>query len=216
MNLLLILVAVALMVLLSYIPGGDALIYPFRLFVTFVHEGSHMLATLLTGGIVDGITINSDGSGHAISRGGWLVVIASAGYLGTALSGHVLLRLLERNVWPNLVVALIGIWMLILAFTGQTLFTIAWGLAIAATFIAIAVESAKLSSLLLGFLGVQLIANAFYDLNTLLQLNGTGVYTDAVLMQQTTHVPSIIWSGLWLFIATALLTYHGITLLKKS
>jgi hypothetical protein len=39
-----LLVAVALSVLLWFIPFAEVLTYPFRLFVTFIHEGGHALA----------------------------------------------------------------------------------------------------------------------------------------------------------------------------
>src|SRR5512138_2080710 len=74
-------------VVLWYLPGAGVVLYPLRLFVTLVHEGAHALATVLTGGSVDSITIWPSGSGLTMSVGGSPVLVLMAGYLGTALAG---------------------------------------------------------------------------------------------------------------------------------
>ena len=40
--------ASALSIILSFIPFANLLVYPFKLFVTFIHEGGHALAALAT------------------------------------------------------------------------------------------------------------------------------------------------------------------------
>ena len=47
-----LLVATALTIVISYMPFGEFVVYPLRLFVTFIHEGGHALAALLTLGSV--------------------------------------------------------------------------------------------------------------------------------------------------------------------
>src|SRR3989442_3512458 len=47
-----LLVAAAISIALWFIPFAELLNYPFRLFVTFIHEGGHALAALLTGNSV--------------------------------------------------------------------------------------------------------------------------------------------------------------------
>ena len=72
---------------LHFIPGVHWVTYPLRLLVTFIHEGSHALATILTGGSVHAINIDPSGSGITLSAGGFNPIIASAGYLGATLYG---------------------------------------------------------------------------------------------------------------------------------
>src|SRR5712692_8304995 len=55
-----------------------------------VHELSHALVAILTGGQVLGIAIRLDGSGVTYARGGNLVLTASAGYVGSSVFGAVL------------------------------------------------------------------------------------------------------------------------------
>lgn len=76
--------------------NASAITFPVRLFVTFVHEAGHSLATLLTGGQVDGFEVSLDGSGSARVSGGSIALIAPAGYLGAALFGSLLFFLTNR------------------------------------------------------------------------------------------------------------------------
>ena len=73
------------------------LLWPLRLFVTFVHEAGHSLAALISGGQVAGFTISPDGSGIARTAGGYPALILPAGYLGAALFGSLLFYLTSRN-----------------------------------------------------------------------------------------------------------------------
>lgn len=87
------LIAVVLTLLLYFLPVGRSLTYPFLLFATFVHESSHAIVSVLTGGHVDSLTVALDGSGLTYSRGGFGILVSSAGYVGTALFGGLLLVL---------------------------------------------------------------------------------------------------------------------------
>lgn len=77
----------------------ELLVYPLRLFVTYIHEASHSLAALITGGQVQGFTVSPNGSGFAITAGGERALILPAGYLGAALFGSLLFFLSNRA--PN-------------------------------------------------------------------------------------------------------------------
>ena len=74
----------------------EMLVYPLRLFVTYIHEASHALAALITGGQVQSFTVSPNGSGLAITAGGSSALILPAGYLGAALFGSLLFFLSNR------------------------------------------------------------------------------------------------------------------------
>lgn len=99
------------------------LVYPLRLFVTFIHELGHGTATLLTGGEFLHFQVQSSGAGVAFSRGGIREIVISAGYLGTAIFGSVLLFATNRTKRPEyLAIGLgIGFSVLTLLYTGLTL-----------------------------------------------------------------------------------------------
>src|SRR5712671_2033287 len=106
-------------------------LYPFKLLVVLMHESGHAAATLLVGGSVDAIRINPDQGGLTVSRFAPSVlreiVISSAGYVGSAVSGCVLLVLAARSRtgrWP--LVALAGWCMLVTLLYVRDAFTLAF------------------------------------------------------------------------------------------
>ena len=52
-----LLIAATLSVFLWFIPYAEILTYPFRIFVTFIHEGGHAIAALLTGNSVSSLSV---------------------------------------------------------------------------------------------------------------------------------------------------------------
>jgi hypothetical protein len=92
-----LILASAISIVFWFIPYLTFIVYPFRLFVTFIHEGGHALATLLTLGSVERIVIHQDGSGETYSRGGAQLLFASAGYLSSTLYGALLLVFCKRR-----------------------------------------------------------------------------------------------------------------------
>lgn len=65
--------------------------YPLRIFATFTHEMSHLLATVFSGGEVHAIMVNSNGSGCVYETGAAWWLVAPAGYVGTAVVASLLL-----------------------------------------------------------------------------------------------------------------------------
>src|SRR3954471_7093801 len=96
-----LLIAATLSVVLWFIPFAEFLTYPFRIFVTFIHEGGHALAALLTGNKVASLSVAVDTSGETYTtQGGILsqILVSSAGYLGAMAYGALLLFLIRRAV----------------------------------------------------------------------------------------------------------------------
>ena len=56
-QLLLLLLATAITLVLWFLPLAEYLVYPIRLFVTFIHESSHALVAVITGWSVQSLTI---------------------------------------------------------------------------------------------------------------------------------------------------------------
>ena len=73
--------------------------YPFRVFVVFLHEISHGLAAVLTGGALESIGLSVNEGGVAVTRGGSRFLILTAGYLGSLLFGALFLLLGGRRRW---------------------------------------------------------------------------------------------------------------------
>jgi hypothetical protein len=97
----LLLVAAVVVFVSMWLPFGQYLVYPFRLFGTFVHETAHALAAVVSGGKVIGMHVNWDTSGLTKTQGGWRILISSSGYLGSILLGALLLYLGHRRDWAQ-------------------------------------------------------------------------------------------------------------------
>jgi hypothetical protein len=100
----------------------SALLYPFRLLVTFVHEAGHGLSAILTGGRFISFAVNDNGSGVAFTAGGNRAVILTMGYLGAALFGALLLFTANRATSARLVAFMTGLFFIGvgLLFTGSS------------------------------------------------------------------------------------------------
>lgn len=220
---LLLLIATALTVALWFIPYAEYLVYPFRLFVTFIHESSHALVAVLTGGSVQSLTISSDGSGVVYSMGSGLIsqlLTSSAGYLGATAFGVLLLYMIRRNFSPNKLLTALGIFVGIMTvvFTvispvfhifslqaafSSILFTIIAGIFLTAALVVLGLYSnLKVANFAVAFLAVQCLLNALSDLKTVFFLNaplvGSDIHTDAANMYAATGIPSFMWVVIWI------------------
>src|SRR6186997_948779 len=113
-----LLIAAVISIILWFIPFAEILTYPFRLFVTFIHEGGHAIAALLTGNSVASLSIATNASGETYTSQGGLIsqiLVSSAGYVGAMTYGALLLVLIRRAVAARVV--LIGSAALILSLT---------------------------------------------------------------------------------------------------
>lgn len=222
-----LLIAATISVVLWFIPFAEFLTYPFRIFVTFIHEGGHALAALLTGNSVASLSVATNASGETYTTQGGLfsqVLISSAGYLGSMVFGALLLILIRRAVAARMV--LIGSGILIFGLTmifglikpifwmtawSGIPFTLFAGLFISAALILIAkFASAKVATFFVSFLAVQSVLNALFDLKTVFFLSapfGPTVPTDAVNMAQATGIPAIFWTVIWISLALGILWF---------
>src|SRR5260370_35707874 len=100
--------AAGLSLALLFIPFAEILSYPFRIFVTFIHEGGHALAALLTGNSVQSLSVAMNASGETYTTQGGMfsqMLVSSAGYLGAMTFGALLLVLILKAVPARIVLA---------------------------------------------------------------------------------------------------------------
>lgn len=222
-----LLVAATISVLLWFIPYAEILTYPFRIFVTFIHEGGHAIAALLTGNSVASLSVAMNASGETYTTQGGVIsnfLIASGGYLGAMAFGAVLLVLIRKAVAARIVLAscavlifgLTMIWGFFIpmfslnAWSGIP-FTLFAGLLISVGLVLIAkFASARVATFFVSFLAVQCVLNALFDLKTVFFLSSPfapAVPTDAVNMAHATGIPAIFWAALWIAVALGILWF---------
>ncbi len=201
-------VAVAVSLVLSLTPWGAIVLYPFRLFTTWVHECGHAVAALAVGGRVEAITLAVDGSGltRSLVPGSRMAqaIVASAGYLGASLVGCVLVAAarVERQARPILWAA--GILMLVTGLLWvRNLFGIIVVAALGAALVAMANRAGRTAvRFVLGLLAIQVALNAVFDIRTLFLVGGE---TDAVAMSRLLLLPPWFWAFLWMVLSVAML-----------
>jgi hypothetical protein len=218
-----LLLAAALSVALWFIPYARVLTYPFQLFVTFIHEGGHALAAILTGNSVQSLQVNYDTSGLTetlIPQGGLLsqFFISSAGYLSAMAFGALLLLLVRLRVKSGAVLvgsavvilgltAVFGFFVPLTNFTVSPFTIIAGGALTVGLLAAAKFLSKRAASFLVSFLAVQCVLNAIFNLRDLAVLSmGTGAQTDAANMQAATGIPALIWAIMWAAVAFIILS----------
>ena len=214
----LLLTAAVISIVLWFIPFAELLTYPFRIFVTFIHEGGHAIAALLTGNSVESLSVATNASGETYtSQGGAFsqMFVASAGYLGSMAYGAMLLVLIRKTIAARVV--LIGSAALVFALTliygllkpitaGAALsgvpFTLLAGSLLTVGLILIArYASARVATFFVSFLAVQCVLNALLDLKTVFFLSSPfapSVPTDAVNMANATGIPALVWAVIWI------------------
>ena len=223
-----LLIAATISVVLWFIPFAEFLTYPFRIFVTFIHEGGHAIAALLTGNSVQSLSVAMNASGETYTTQGGLfsqVFISSAGYLGTMLFGALLLILIRKSVAARLVLLGSAIFVFTLtmiyglfkplfvsgAWSGIP-FTLFAGLFLTVgLFLVARFASRKVASFFVSFLAVQCVLNALFDLKTVfflsVPLSGVTPMTDAVNMSRFTGIPAIFWAVMWIGLALGILWF---------
>ena len=222
-----LLVAATLSVFLWFIPYAEVLTYPFRIFVTFIHEGGHAIAALLTGNSVESLSVAMNGNGETYTTLGGVIsqmFISSAGYLGSMAFGALLLVLIRKAIQARIVLLCCSV--LIFALTmiyglikpvfswsswSGIPFTLTAGLLIAVGLFLIArFASNRVATFFVSFLAVQCVLNALTDLKTVFFLSSPfvpTVSTDAVNMSHATGLPSILWAGIWIVAALGILWF---------
>ena len=215
-----LLLAAILSIALWFIPFAEILSYPFRIFVTFIHEGGHAIAALVTGNSVQSLSVAMNGSGETYTTQGGLfsqMLVSSAGYIGAMTYGALLLVLIRRSVAARLVLVgsaavvfalttIFGVVKPVMNGTWSSLsglpFTLLAGVLISAGLFAVArFASARVATFLVSFLAVQCVLNALLDLKTVFFLSSpfaTTVPTDALNMANATGIPAIVWSVVWI------------------
>jgi hypothetical protein len=219
-----LLATAALSLALWFIPYAWVLAYPFQLFVTFIHEGGHALAAVLTGNSVQSLSVALDTSGLTETitpvEGSFFskMLISSAGYIGAISFGALLLWLVRMRVKARVILVgsaviiagLTAVFGLLFPLTNFSFspFTVVSGVAITLGLLAGAKYLGTAArNFLVSFLAVQCVLDALFNLRDLLFLSvGGNAQTDAGNMAALTGVPSIFWALFWIAVSLIILS----------
>ncbi len=183
-------------------------VYPFRIFVVFLHEISHGIAAVLTGGRIVAIGLSFDEGGVCQTRGGWPFVILNAGYLGSLFWGSAFLVLGERHARARAVIAAIGLFTLAATLVYvRTPFGFGYGLLAAAVFLAVAARLPPAASeVLLATIGATSALYAVWDVASDVLFRRSNE-SDAAALAHLTGIPAVVWGVFWVLLSFAVLGY---------
>lgn len=189
-----------------YAAWSTPFVFPLKVFVVFLHELSHGLAAIVTGGAIERIELSANEGGLCVTHGGWGFVVASAGYLGSLLLGASLLVAggRARPAAQRAIIAFTGVAVLVVTLLFvRTLFGFAWGLATGFVLVAVAYRlAAGVSVFLLRLLGVTSCLYAIWDIVSDLILRSVSE-SDASALARMTGIPGIVWGVLWCGVSVA-------------
>jgi hypothetical protein len=193
--------AIVVAALASLIPVIQIFFLPLDYLNTHIHEFCHAIVGVLTGGTVESIVVNANGSGETLILGGNLLLIAPAGYLGaTALGTAIILC----GSTPNRARAVLGAIAFVLSLS-----MIFWvrgdlvGILSGFGWIAVLIAGAvflrgKAALFACQLIGLEQCLNSVTSIYQLLQLSVVGeVHSDASNMQTITHLPALLWATIW-------------------
>ncbi len=190
---------------LTYFGGdiGRKIMYPVRLFVTFLHEFGHALGAVITGGWVEEVQINQDGSGWTRSANGNRPVTIMGGYLGSAIFGNLLFYIgakAKSLIKPMIFVLVIA--MLVTAFYWfNSLFTTGVLVAFSAFLLFIALKT-DFGREVLMFLGLASVLYIIQDFNV-------GPRSDLKAYEEVmVFIPANVWMYIWLGVAILLFVFN--------
>lgn len=184
------------------------LVAPLKILVVFFHEFAHALATWLTGGVVEELSVSARQGGFVRSRGGNGFVILTAGYLGSLLIGAGVLLLALKTSADRLLLGLCGAVMVGVAlFYVRDLFALAFTLGVGAVMLALArFASVAACDLILRVIGLASLIYVPYDIfdDTIAR---SDLHSDAYMLAERYFGTTMFWGGLWLGISLVVIGF---------
>ena len=192
-------------------------VYPIKLFVVLLHELSHGLAALITGGKIVRIDINANQGGVCYTAGGWQFLILSAGYLGSMLWGGLILILASRTRYDKFISAVIGIIVVVIALLYiRTPFGLIYGIVFGvALFLTGFFAPMEVNDFILKLIGLTSILYVIIDIKDDL-ITRTVKDSDAFKMAQSYFGVPVFWGVLWIIIALIALFIIMKTAVKRN
>lgn len=212
--------AIGALVLVLAFFWDSPLLWPVKIFVVFLHELSHTLALILTGGHPAGIQLSAHEGGLAWGTGGNRFVVLNAGYLGSLLWGVVLLAVANRRAAVPWLLRGMGVVLAIATILWMRpllSFGFLYGALAAVVLFALGSKlSAAAGAIVLRFLGVFSCLYAVIDIFLdVIHPASWGRESDAAMLAELTGIPALVWGVAWSLLAAAVLIAMRRTLVGR-
>lgn len=178
-------------------------VYPLKVFVVLLHEVSHAMVAVATGGTIDRIVLDPNQGGACYCPGGNAFLTLSAGYLGSLAWGGLLISAGQmKRVNSRWVTGAVGLLVvgLTLAYV-RSVFGFWFGLAFGAILVLGALRlTATINKGILLTLGLTSCLYAILDIKSDV-LDRPELRSDAAMLGDLTGIHTVVWGGVWITVA---------------
>jgi hypothetical protein len=207
----LLLIAAAVSLMCWIVPALKPLALPLVYLNTHVHEFFHAATGMLTGGFADRIFVFASGEGLAEVKGGNLLLVASAGYVGASVLGGLIIVASRDERGARQAVAGLGLLMsisLLLWVRGDAVGVIS-GVIWLGTFAALwRFGRGHWLTFAAQLVGMQQCLAALNSMFVLLQISAiTETHSDAQILAEATGIPDLVWATLWSLLSLGFLAW---------
>jgi len=201
------LVIISLIVITTIILWNSIIIYPVKLFVVLLHEISHGIVAVVSGGKIISIQISENLGGQCVTSGGVPFIVASAGYLGSLVFGSAIFISSYDKKYSSWITTIIAI---ILIFFSANYIAGSVGIIISLLYAAVLYLSPRyfnktVHMYLMKTLG---LISSLYVLVDIKEDLLTLEYreSDSNILESITGINAAVWGLLW-FITSAVIIY---------
>jgi hypothetical protein len=182
-----------------------------------LHEVSHGLAAVFTGGSIVKMEINARQGGVCYTAGGIRFFVLSAGYLGSMLWGGLIVVVASRTKREGWLSMAIGVFLLAMTLLYvRSLFGFGFALLASASLIFVGYKlSHAVNEFVLQVIGVTSCLYAVLDIiDDVLRRPGIG--SDADMLADLTFIPSMVWGVIWVVLAVVVTTFCLLIAAQKT
>lgn len=182
------------------------MVKPFRVFVVWIHEMGHASMALVTGGEVEELRVRWNESGHVISRGGIFPLISSAGYVGSAILGALLIYAGRWPVAQRLLLGLIGAVQIAMAvlYTPFGALDFFFGVGCGLVLIVVVGPLGRFAHVLATWIGVMLCLYSLYDFRTDLWMHAertdAGILAEYFGFAMLAYPIAFVWATISIYV----------------
>ncbi|MCX7797267.1 MAG: M50 family metallopeptidase [Melioribacter sp.] len=192
------------------------LLFPLKLLVTLLHEISHAIACILTGGRVLEIDINSELGGKCLSEDGNTFIISIAGYFGSFLFGvSIFYSSYKTNIKAPLLIFLL---IIILLFSANILNNKFLGfitiLIVISLLLIVKLIPGIISNYILRIIGLISCIYVLFDMKS--DIFSKNYYlSDVSTIAELSGIPYYVWGIIWLIVTISGLLFLIVKVHKK-
>lgn len=206
-----------ILIIASFVVWDSIIIFPIKLLVVLLHEISHSITAIITGGKILSLEIDLNLGGKCITEDGNQLLIAFAGYPGSFLFGAILFYSTYKPKLKILIISIISI--IIFLFAVNTISNpLLSFISILIAFLIIVINkflSASISNIIFRAIGLMSCIYVIYDIKEDV-FNNSSYLSDASFIAEKTGLSTSFWGLLWILFSIIGIIFLIAFSLRKS